>query len=288
MKGGRALSKAEFIERVASWAACHNETFDEGRLDEWMKQALIPRGDRGPNKGLRPTYVYGCRHYRRALQLVRFHSQGINDTDEIIVQLFIRGYGARPDAGVDGPWLDAVRKSLRKEFNKVRAKLNAQLRSKFADSKGEIPSGRKKQLLRQLGELDERFQKAGIAFSEDILISAVRAARSPVDPNPYKLLHANPTDFIFNSLFGGMLEISDDHKTEMERVILSSSDDEYETAKMIFKVIRIVLYALGSILEHSAAGMAFRTADLALSMRDLSALMLATTLKIAHTWGPID
>jgi hypothetical protein len=224
MKAGLALSKTEFVERVASWATEHNVRFDEGRLDEWMKQALIPAGERRGNEGLSPTYIYGCRHYRRALQLVRFYSQGIRDTDEIIIQLFIRGYGAGPDA---------VRKALQKEFNKARAKLNAPLRSKFADNTGKM---RKRQFLGQLGELDERFRKAEIVIPEDDLIAAVRAARSPDDLESERRKGHDLLWSFFNSFVHGMLEIGDDEKTRLERLILSSSDTEYEIAKMIFKI----------------------------------------------------
>jgi len=183
-----------------------------------------------------------------------------------------------------------VREPLRKEFCKARAKLNAQLRSTYADNRDEIPSERKKQFLGQLGELDERFRKAGIVIPEDFLIAAVRAARSPdnlelttiAEPGSGEQFQGNPMDFIFNSFLGGMLEIGDDYETAMERLIRLSKEDQYEAAKMIFNSIRAGFHAIGSILENSPTGTAFRTAYFALSMRELSALMLVTALKLVH------
>jgi hypothetical protein len=279
MKAGRALSKAKFVERVASWAAEHDSGFSRSRLDEWIKQGLAFKADSGPGQGKRRTFTYGCRHYRRALQLVRFHSLGIRDTDEIIIQLFIRGYGVRPHE---------VREALRKEFGKARAKLNAQLRSTYADREGAIPPGRKKQFLGELGELDERFRKAGIIIPEDILIAAVRAARSQENCEGTENAEQNsdrrfgdPLEFGFHLLFGGMLEIGDDYETGIERTIRLSNDDEYEAAKLIFNSIRAGFFAIGLILGNSALGNAFRTAYFALPMREATALMLVTALKLS-------
>jgi hypothetical protein len=285
MKAARALSKAQFIERVAFWAERHNGRFDESRLDEWIKQKLAFPADTGPSQGKRRTFTYGRRHYRRALQLVRFHSQGIRDTDEIIIQLFIRGYeapsdavrdGARPDVARDRPWLDTVRRSLRKEFNKTRAKLNTPLKSKFADNEGEITWRRKKQFLGQVGELDLRFRKAEIVIPDDDLIAAVRAARSPDDLKIDDSLRS-----VFDSFVHGILEIGGDGETRIERIVQSSSDEEYDATKEIFKFIRIAFHTIG--LGDSAIGIAFRTANIALSGRELTALLLATVLKLVHT-----
>lgn len=278
MKAGRALSKAEFIERVASWAAKHNARFDKGRLDEWIKQGLAFKAKPGPNRGKRRTFIYGCRHYRRALQLMRFHVSGIRDTDEFFVQLFIRGYGVRPHE---------VREPLRKEFSKARAKLNAQLRSTYADNEDKIPLGRKGQFLRSFGELDGRFRKAKMVFPEHLLIAAARAARLPVSRESSQMIEnsaerqsEDPLNIFLNMFLGGMLQHGDDSETEMERLIRVSNEDQYEAAKIIFHWMRSC-FRVPESPENSAAA-ALRAIDTAFSMRELAAFMLVMALKIVR------
>ncbi len=246
----KSLSKREFTERVSSRARRYATTFDQGQLDEWIKQGLTFASERGPNIGRKPVYIYGYRHYRRSLQLVRLKSQEITDRDEILVQLFIRNYGIKSHE---------VREALVKEYRKAREKLNAPLRSIFADRDGPIPPGRKSQLLDQIGPLDDRLNNAGFIIPDDHLISLIRTARNsdrhalkgaPSDPLPnnvQELLNS------FKPLFGGMLAKDDENESGIEEIIRLSDKNEYELAKTIFQQIRVMFWPGPIEGENSSA-----------------------------------
>jgi hypothetical protein len=153
MVGGRDLSKAELVERLTRRSVRYPGVFNEGLLDKWIEKGLAISGDRRENQGLRPTYRYGYRHYRRALQLVRLYAAGVRDRDAVLVQLFLSGYSVKPHE---------VREPLLTEFRKAREKINAPIRSIYIDRKGAIPPGRKRQLLEQFGPPDSRLLRAEV------------------------------------------------------------------------------------------------------------------------------
>ena len=117
-----ALTKAELLKRAAKWGAKRKVTFRKSLLNEWTKKGLVfdDDRDRGDNDKKRPTYRYGCRYYRRVLQVLRLYARGVRQTDEILIMLFINRYGVKPHE---------VREPLAREFARVRAKINAQARS---------------------------------------------------------------------------------------------------------------------------------------------------------------
>ena len=87
---GRAPGKAEFIQRVARRARTrYGKDFTETTFNDLLKDHLLPPASRGENKGKRPVYLYDCRTYRRALQVVRLQAKGVIDRDAIRIQLFL-------------------------------------------------------------------------------------------------------------------------------------------------------------------------------------------------------
>jgi hypothetical protein len=205
----------------------------------------------------------------------------VRDRDEILVQLFVRGYGVQPHE---------VREALRQEFLKARAKLVAPVRSIYASREGEIPAGRKKQLMRQLGSLDPRFSP--FALPEDIMVEFARASLGPVR---YK---ENHTDFAgsmengdavarnllatIKTQISGMLSPHDGCGTDVESIIISAAANEYEQARLAFKHLWHVLNAFSSDrgCEDEMPG-SFRTARDNLAGREVVAFVLAIILKCA-------
>ena len=254
-------------------------TFDQGQLDELIKQGLTFAGERGRNIGRKPLYIYGCRHYRRTLQLVRFKSQEIKDRDEILVQLFIRNYGVKPHE---------VRDALGTEYRKTREKLNAPLRSTFVDKDGPIPPGRKSQLRHQIGTLDERLNNAGFVIQAEFLISFTRTARNfsnrALKETPINNVPAAVQE-LFNSLmplFGGMLTKDDENESGIEKIIRSSSENEYEIAKTIFQQIRAMLSPRSITGENnSPEQIAYRAIYDSIFRREFAAFLLVQCLIIA-------
>ena len=263
MGDSRSLSKSEFVLRIASRAKRYGVDFTQTRLDEWIKQGLALAADAGPSRGRRRTFTYGCWHYRRALQLVRLHAAGINDTDAIFVQLFIRGYGAMPHE---------VREPLIKEFLKAQAKLIAPLRSVYADRSGEIPPKRKTQFRKQLGEPDKRFKDAGLVIPEDQLIDLIRAARSPNGQST----RLGKTDEVFvfmGTLISGMLARDEEFGSKTVELIRCSNDKQFRRARSIFRSFRPP-----SNVSKQAAFAFFES----LLRREFAAFMLVIALRVAE------
>ena len=77
--------------------------FRKSLLDEWIDEGLVAKGDRLKNAGKRPVFRYGCRHYRRVLQVLRLYARGIKQIDEILIMLFINGDGVDAARGSRTP-----------------------------------------------------------------------------------------------------------------------------------------------------------------------------------------
>jgi hypothetical protein len=260
-----ALSKTEFIARVTDRARRYGVNFGRGRLDEWIKQALAFAGDP-------PKRTYGYRHYRRVLQLIRFHAHGVKDRDELLVQLFICGYGARAHE---------VREALLKEFRKARAKLNSPIRSIYADREGAIPAGRAKQFRREMGEADGRLQRAGFVPTDEFLIAAVRDARNPDYRNNSNEQAPAPSQLAPHAwvdIFGGMLADGNEFATEFEHLIQRSGPEEYAQARNYFLKMRMALQIFTSS-ENRETEEAFAAAQRSMLQREMAAFFLVIALK---------
>jgi len=221
-----ALTKTELIERAANWGAARGVIFRESLLDEWIDKGLVDEGDRGDNVGKSPVYRYGCRHYRRVLQVLKLYWRGIKRADQILIMLFLNGRGVRPYQ---------VREPIAHEFAKARAKLNAMARSLRFDQSGPIPPKHKESLIRSLGQADERFLAANIVLPGAQMIEVMRAARNP-DPesaqrNP-KLASAETVPVaVLQSVLGGLMAAGDeDDLGEAERLLGNASNSELEAA----------------------------------------------------------
>jgi hypothetical protein len=232
-----ALTKLELLGRAAQWGARRGVEFDLGRLNEWTKKGLVVDDDRnrGDNDRKRATYRYGCRYYRRVLQVLRLYARGIRQTDEILIMLFLNRYSVKPHE---------AREPLAREFARVRAKINAQARSVRFDQEGAIPPKHKESLIRSLGQGDDRFVAANIVLPGAQIIEVMRAARNP-DPesarrNP-KIASAETIPVaVLRSLLGGLMVAEDDDVGEAERLLRNASNSELEAARSTLLSIRQV------------------------------------------------
>jgi len=243
------FSQLDLIERSESWARDNDAEFNEGLLSEWMKQDLVPEGDREGNDGRRPVYRYGNGHYRRILRLIRFRKRGIKHPDAIVVQLFLHGYGVKPHE---------VREPLVREFVKGRSKLIAMPRSKRIDVIGPIPPKHKASLIRSLGVADPRLADSGLVPNGDGLIVAIRAAvaadpessaRKPSFENE-KLIGAN----LFVSFFGGILSDDPDLPSDIETMVASAPDKAIEAGRNTISLVKGVWNDLSTREEVTTFG----------------------------------
>jgi hypothetical protein len=232
-----ALTKAQLVERAARWGANRKVKFHESLLNEWTRKGLVVDDDRdrGDNYKKRPTYRYGCRYYRRVLQVLRLYARRIRQTDEILIMLFINGYGVKAHE---------VREPLSREFARGRTKINAQARSFRFDQQGVIPPKHTESLIRSLGQADDRFVAANIVLPGAQMIEVMRAARNP-DPesarrNP-KIASAETIPVaVLGSLLGGLMAAEDDDVGEAERLLRNTSNSELEAARSTLLSIRQV------------------------------------------------
>jgi hypothetical protein len=272
MPNDRRLSKQEFVSRVAERAAAHGVSFNATRLNEWIKRRLIPGAEWEANQGRRRIYFYDCRHYRRALQLVRLYSLGIVDKDAMLVQLFIRGYSVRPRE---------LRRPLLSEFRRVRAQISRDVRSIYADRAGEIPPGHEESFLAQFGPADPRYSSAGVVPSSGQLIRSMRDARSP------GMSSERPFDGTYKPLmesFAGILEPLDGREnTEVEKMILNAADEEFLGARAQLAIKRLAMRKD----IRTAIPVARRAIEIAIiapfRSREYAALILVATLRSGRT-----
>lgn len=278
MREPKQLAKKEFIDRVLRRADRYKAKFGERRLDEWIKQGLAFKGDRQRPTGRRQVYGYGHRHYRRALQLIRLHARGIRDTDEMLIQLFICRYSTAAHE---------IREALRQEYRKARNKLNASVRSTYADRGGQMPIGRKKQFGKQLGPPDGRLLQTGMVPAEDFLLALARVARSPDTHNFESLIKLFGSGGQFMrlplnavvGLFAGMLMQDDQHPTEAELIITRGGAREYQQALCLFESVRKAFGVLASI-QHKTIAETCNAIHMSLLSREMAAFFLVGSLKL--------
>jgi hypothetical protein len=227
----RKMSKSAFVARVSCWAKARGISFSEARLNEWIKQKLVTPAERQSNEGQRPTYAYGCAHYRRSLQLVRLWQAGITDVDALQVQLFLRGY-----AGVT----PKLRRATENEFRRAKGSLNPSMRSTYLDRLGPVTEGRRRSILRSLGKPDPQLGAGGYVPSPEDLIALVRASRSPGDVRSKQLdLHPDLAHAL--PLLRGLMAPADEAITEVDRLIRRASDEHLISARAVFWFQRVAV-----------------------------------------------
>jgi hypothetical protein len=206
------MNKAALIKRVDRYGRKqYGVGFSVILLNDLIKDNLIPAAARKSNIGKRPVHDYGCRAYRRALQIVRLIKAGITTRDAQRIQLFVKGYGLEvSDADVRIP--------LRNEYVRNAKTAWSKARSGYFDNSKAITQKRKHALARQLGEPDQRLAAAGLTPSFDRTVELVRKAKTGnIDSDLMRALKRraeaafqnNPSvDALaqtFNSLISGML-----------------------------------------------------------------------------------
>lgn len=182
-----------------------------------------------------------------------------------------------------------LRRSLLIEFRKARSQLNAQIRSTYADGNRHVPPGRMRQLEKQLGPVDPRFEAAGFVSPDNIILSALRAGRDPTeiksrsistraDCSPDNLQEQFFTMAL--QLNSGMLAQDDEYKTDVERVISSASDDRYKQARAIFENMRDAVYSFSQGNDEGTKA-AFETTSIAFQQREFLVFLLVEALRSA-------
>lgn len=237
------MNKASFVERTARRARVrYGQDFTYSLLNDLMKDGLIDAGKRAGNNGRQPIYKYDWQAYRRALQIVRMRRGGVIGRDALRVMLFLKGYSA--------PAHD-VRAALQREYRANARSLLKQVRSGYADKVGAVPAKHRASLLRQMGTLDEAFDKAGLELPSMMMVDLFRTAKqdaieSEVTPAERAaighLLRSLPLLPSFASpMFSGMLNLAEDgferssEVDSVELVIHNSSDDDLEVARFIYR-----------------------------------------------------
>jgi hypothetical protein len=277
----RHLNSKEFVDRARSRVARYGVSFGTTRLREWIRQKLVHGAVRGSNVGKRPMHYYGRTHYRRVLQIARFYGMGIKDTDELFVRLFRAGY-CLPS--------QQVRNALLIEFKKAQSKLNASLRSAYYDRSDNVPPGRMRQIAKQWGPVDPRFKGIDLNFADNIMLAIVRAGRNPAIPVVSRSQNTNDhlnENFDVTQLkcmseqfFHGMLAKDDEFGSLVEELIISSSDDQYRCARVIF---RSMLSGIGWLAQHDDGKIALgaETALQGLQQREFLAFQMVLALRMA-------
>ncbi|WP_336490665.1 hypothetical protein [Methylobacterium nigriterrae] len=270
-------SKAELVARASARAARYNQSFSQSKLDEWIKQGLVQRGERQKNQGLRPIYVFSRAHYRRVLQIARLRAGGISDRDAILLQLFVRGYSIEPHD---------IRTELATEYARARAKLNAPVRSVSADTFGPVRGKRRESLLKQMGQLDPRFDKAGVGVPNEFYIQALRLGRMPDTDSTSKHGRSIASPFTAitsaSTLFSGMFYDHGSDDDPIKLLISLSTDAQIKIASGTLRAIRAeaqraIKTGNFSAVEFDAASTAYH----ALYQREFLALMLVFLVKMS-------
>ena len=165
------LSKTELLRRLDDRSRRrYGDPFNEGGLNDLIKDGLVPALERAKNEGLKPIYEATARHYRRALQIKRLMSRGVSNRDALRIQLFLRGYGIKP-------W--DVREAVRREYARHLRSASSKVRSTYPDKTRDIGPRHKASLRKQMGELDNRLKDAGLEMPTDFYIEMVRAGKTP-------------------------------------------------------------------------------------------------------------
>jgi hypothetical protein len=242
------LTRSEFTRRLFDRARTrYGLELDEGWLQDLIKDGLVPGGAHEGNSGLRPIYTQGYRSYRRALQIARFRPDGIVDRDAIRIFLFIKKYGQSD-----------IREALWKQYSKYGRGVVASTRSGYADNSKPIPAGHKSSLMKSVGPLDARFDKAGLRLPDDYCINGVRLTKNAAEqPRQLKIdqvlkqLATEPMTFerladLFIDLFKGLLLFSTKEGRQaagpdyIERLILDAEDWRYVQARAFCGLLRHV------------------------------------------------
>jgi hypothetical protein len=233
-----SLTKASLASRVALHLSQYgidpgDQTPDEWtrkHIDEWLSNSLAFAGEPGPNEGRKRRYSYSCRHYRRALQLVRLYGNGRTATADLHVQLFLRGYSG---------FSQALKDAVLSEYQKFRAQLIAPMRSKEFTKTGPVSTTKQQQINERLGALDDRLQ--GLALPTNLYVDVARLAREQdPDARDHRQSFSQPELFEFlRPIFAGMLDEGDESEgeTETERLIHHSDSARYERARVVLKFL---------------------------------------------------
>jgi hypothetical protein len=211
---------------------------DQGWLHDLIKDGLVPGAAREGNSGLRPIYTYGYRSYRRALQIARFRLDGVVERDAIRIWLFVKGYGETKE----------IRQALWNYYAKHGRAVIAPIRSGYPDNSKPIPDGHKLSLMKRVGRLDTRFDKAGLRLPDDRYIEGLRLLKNAADEPKrldtkqiLRILTSGPVTIevladLFLDLFRGFLLFStrEDRQAAgpdyIEQLILGAEDWQYEQA----------------------------------------------------------
>jgi hypothetical protein len=238
------MTKAEFIQRVRSWAKSrYGLVLKAAWLDDLMKDDLVGTGERQTNHGIRPIYAYGCRSYRRAIQIARLRRDGFVGRDAIRIQLFLRGYAPAREA----------REALLREYIKSGKHILAQLRSRYVCNYQSIPNKQKARLIKSFGDADSRFISAGFGLGDDDIIRMMRIAiQEPISldmtaprerfreaATSGKMTFAGLAKLLAPTLAGTLMFDPDSRDQPealdyIEKVITVSSDAEFEGARALF------------------------------------------------------
>jgi hypothetical protein len=297
--GAKAMDRAEFVERVFSWAARrYGLKLTEAWINDLIKDQLVPEGIRQANYGLSPTYGYDRLSYRRALQIARLRRGGFIRRDAVRIQLFLRGYSMQAQE---------IRSALLTEYVNHSRSLLAQVRSRYIDNSKPIPKKHKQSLAQSLGPIDDRLFAADFELDPDTYIEMVRKAKQePLNfqnaGSPQEHLPKLTSDGLAFSNFAtdmigtlaGLLMLDpapEDEQSEpdyIEAIIRRSDRRRYEQAREFYRVITSRCFAdVAGVVETDGDPEGRRKAFAAISSAvkgdsRWAALLLVLGLKFAN------
>jgi len=290
------MTKSELIARLS--AEAHNMGQSLGRtvVDAWIDADLMSIGARDRNDGIQPRYDFDEIHLERGNAILRLRAEGLTDYDAILLRLFLDGGSFS---------VPVLQEALRKEYDAFVRRVNAPVRSRYADNLARLTPKRRDAFERQLGEVDSRFRAAGLVFPIDDVIAVYRTARRRYNrsagghPPAVELAGLDMPSLVtaapmlLAQYAGGFLRRVETKAHTGDRVgdaISIATADDWRKARELFNAIEVGIRSFGLIgplvgadeALCAALNVAGRDAAIALRSAGWSASALGVCLVIAQ------
>jgi len=245
---GSAVTIDELLGRLNTRARLPaDETITARMLEDWAYEWLIP----GPTRasGTRePNWQWSEESFDAALIVVEYRRRGFKRTTAIRAQGWLENQ----------KFLSRVipRKDIRKEFERARNLLFRSVSSTHGlRADATLSEYRQQALLRQLGPLDLKFERAGINLGGTVFVLSYEIARfgeqiTPLDEDrePAAALLAKAVLPNGIHVLAGLLETDETHPLSAIRAIRSLSSAQFEQCRGYVSSLPDALNLMHSII----------------------------------------